>query len=187
MTIPNVSYLVWVDLEMTGLDPVKNKILEIACIITTQDLEIVAQSPVIAIHHDVAKLVCMDTWCTEMHKKSGLLDAVAASKFSLQQAEAEILTFVKQHCYEKKSPLCGNSVWMDRFFMRFHMPTLYDFLHYRTIDVSSIKELIKRWYPGDPQSSFKKENAHRALGDIVESIEELKHYKRHFFKTSSMF
>jgi len=183
----NIKNFVWIDLEMTGLDPVGNHVLEIACVITTEDLDFVAESPVIAIKHSDEILKKMDAWCTGMHTKSGLVKAVNESTVTLAQAEETILAFVKQYCYEKKSPLCGNSVWLDRFFMKFHMPRLYDFLHYRTIDVSTIKELIKRWYPDDPQAQFKKNNAHRALADIHESINELKQYRRHFFKSSSLF
>ena len=183
----NIKNFVWIDLEMTGLDPVQNHVLEIACVITTEDLNVVAESPVIVIQHTNEVLKKMDAWCTGMHTKSGLVKAVNESTVTLAQAEEIILTFVKQYCYEKKSPLCGNSVWLDRFFMKFHMPRLYDFLHYRTIDVSTIKELIKRWYSDDPQAQFKKNNAHRALADIHESINELKQYRRHFFKSSSLF
>lgn len=182
----NIKNLVWIDLEMTGLDPVDNTVLEIACIVTSEDLDVVAEHPALAINHSPDVLKTMDAWCTGMHTKSGLVKQVCESPLSLAQAESVILDFLKQYCYEKKSPLCGNSVWLDRFFMKFHMPRLYDFLHYRTIDVSTIKELIKRWYPDDPQTQFKKENTHRALADIHESINELRHYRRHFFKASSL-
>jgi oligoribonuclease len=183
----NIKNFVWIDLEMTGLDPLGNTILEIATVITTEDLEIVAEGPVIIINHPEEVLKKMDPWCTGMHTKTGLVQSVLSSPFSLQDAETMTLEFLKQHCYEKKSPLCGNSVWLDRFFLKFYMPQVYDFLFYRTIDVSTIKELIKRWYPNDPQINFKKQNTHRALDDIYESINELKYYKRHFFKASSMF
>lgn len=180
----NIKHFVWIDLEMTGLDPARDLILEIACIITTEHLDIVAKGPVISIKQSEDALKKMEPWSADAHKKSGLLDQVIRSTITVEEAEAQILNFVKKYCYEKKSPLCGNSVWMDRFFLRFHMPRLYDFLHYRTIDVSTVKELIKRWYPSDPQSQFKKDNPHRALDDIIESINELKHYKKHFFKNS---
>ena len=182
----NIRNLVWIDLEMTGLDPVQDVILEIACIVTTDDLEIIAQSPAIIIHHSQETLQRMDQWCTKMHCDTGLLEAVKKSKISLLQAEQHILTFVKSYCYDKKSLLCGNSVWFDKFFLRLHMPALYTFLHYRIIDVSTVKELVKRWYPNDPQANFKKNNTHRALEDIQESIAELKHYKKYFFKNSLM-
>lgn len=177
----------WIDLEMTGLDPMGNTILEIATVVTTEDLEIVAEGPVFVINHTEEVLKKMDPWCTGMHTKTGLIQAVLNSSISLEDAENLTLEFLKQHCYEKKSPLCGNSVWLDRFFLKFYMPKIYDFLFYRTIDVSTVKELIKRWYPNDPQINFKKQNTHRALDDIYESINELKHYRRHFLKTSSMF
>lgn len=175
------------DLEMTGLDPVGDTILEIATVITTDELEIVAEGPVIVVNHPEETLKKMNAWCTGMHTKSGLVESVNQSTISLAEAEHMTLEFLKEYCYEKKSPLCGNSVWFDRFFLNFHMPKVYDFLYYRTIDVSTIKELIKRWYPNDPQINFKKKNSHRALDDIHESINELKHYRRHFFKSSSMF
>ena len=183
----NIKHFVWIDLEMTGLDPVGNTILEIATVITTEDLDSVAEGPVIVINHPEAVLKKMDPWCLDMHAKTGLIQSVQQSTISLEVAERLTLDFLKEYCYEKKSPLCGNSVWLDRFFLKFYMPKVYDFLFYRTIDVSSVKELIKRWYPNDPQINFKKQNCHRALDDIHESINELKYYKRHFFKTSSMF
>ncbi len=182
----NIRNLVWIDLEMTGLDPLQNVILEIACIITSQDLEVIAQTPSIAINHSEEVLKKMDAWCVKMHTETGLLDAVKKSSFSLQDAEQHILHFVKNYCYDDKSLLCGNSIWFDKFFLRLHMPTLYNFLHYRIIDVSTVKELIRRWYPNDPQANFKKNNSHKALEDIQESIAELKHYKKHFFKNSLM-
>lgn len=179
-----IHNLIWIDLEMTGLDPVGNSILEIACVVTNDALEVVAEGPVIAINHTPEILNSMDTWCTGMHTKTGLIKAVLDSTVTMSQAENQILEFLKQYCYEKKSPLCGNSVWLDRFFLKFHMPKLYDFIYYRTIDVTTIKVLITRWYPTDPQINFKKKNVHRALDDIYESIAELKYYKKHFFKNS---
>ncbi len=179
-----IHNLIWVDLEMTGLDPLGNTILEMACVITNDRLEVVAEGPVLVVNHPAEVLDGMDAWCKGMHAKSGLIDSVLCSTLTMEQAEEKMLEFLREYCYEKKSPLCGNSVWLDRFFLKVHMPKLYDFIYYRTIDVTTIKVLINRWYPTDPQINFKKKNAHRALGDIYESIEELKYYKKHFFKNS---
>lgn len=173
--------LVWIDLEMTGLCPEKDYILEIATIITDSQLNIIAQQPSLIIHNDPENLKNMSEWVKTTHSKSGLLDAVAASKLTLLQAERETLDFLRQYCVPEKSPLCGNSIWQDRAFLRLHMPKIYDFLHYRIIDVSSFKEVIKRWYPRDGGAEYKKKDAHRALDDIIESIEELKYYRSKFF------
>lgn len=172
---------IWIDLEMTGLDPKTDKILEIVSVVTDGDLNIIAQGPEIVISHPESRLLKMDPWCTRVHKKTGLWDRVIASDTSLEEAEQQTLSFLRQHCNPKKSPLAGNSVWMDRVFIMNYMTRLYDFMHYRTIDVSTIKELIKAWYPDEAQT-FKKQNSHRALGDILESIEELKHYRKLVFK-----
>lgn len=177
----NKNNLVWIDLEMTGLDPLKDKILEIATIVTDNQLNIVAEGPVIVIGQSDETLEAMGEWCTNVHGKSGLLQKVVNSDITEAQAQEETLEFLRNYCRPGKSPLCGNSVWMDRFFILHHMPELYTFLNYRTIDVSSIKELAKRWSPENPALEFKKENTHRALEDIRESIEELKHYKECFF------
>lgn len=173
--------LVWIDLEMTGLNPEKDKILEIAVIVTDNQLNIVAEGPVIVIGQTNETLEEMDKWCIKVHGKSGLLQKVVDSDVTELEAEEEVLDFLEEYCLPGKSPLCGNSVWMDRFFLFHHMPELYKFLHYRTIDVSTIKELAKRWSPGNPALEFKKQNTHRALDDIRESIDELKHYKECFF------
>lgn len=173
--------LVWIDLEMTGLDAAKDKILEIATIVTDNQLNIVAQGPVIVIHQPNDILENMNEWCIQTHNKTGLLQKVVDSDVTETRAEQETIEFLRKYCQEGKSPLCGNSVWMDRFFLFHHMPQLYDFLHYRTVDVSTIKELAKRWSPNNPALDFEKQNTHRALDDIKESIEELKHYKECFF------
>lgn len=177
----NNNTLVWIDLEMTGLNPVTDKILEIATIVTTNELEVIAEGPSIVLGQSDDCLRNMDEWCIRVHKESGLLEKVVNSDITEAQAQEETLNFLRQHTYKGVSPLCGNSVWMDRFFILHHMPELYAFLHYRTIDVSSIKEIAKRWYPENPALEFKKQNTHRALDDIRESIEELKHYKDCFF------
>ena len=177
----NKNNLIWIDLEMTGLDPVKDKILEIATIVTDNELNIIEEGPVVVIGQSDECLEAMDDWCVRVHKQSGLLEKVVNSSVTEAQAQDQTLDFLYKHCQPGKSPLCGNSVWMDRFFFLHHMSDLYTFLHYRTIDVSTIKELAKRWYPNSPALDFKKQNTHRALDDIRESIGELKHYKDCFF------
>jgi len=174
------DHLIWIDLEMTGLDPEKHVIVEIATIVTDEQLNIVAEGPEIAITHPENILAEMEEWSREHHQASGLLDRVKASPYTCRQAEQETIDFVSQHCRKNQSPLCGNSVWQDRLFLLKHMPRLEDFLHYRIIDVSSIKELVKKWYPSLP--SFKKQNDHLAMKDIKASIEELKFYRQNVFR-----
>lgn len=173
--------LIWIDLEMTGLCPEKDHILEIASIVTDSQLQVIAEGPSLIIHCPDSCLEGMSEWVNKTHTKSGLLDAVAQSKISLEQAEQETLKFLSEHCLPEKSPLCGNSIWQDRSFLRLHMPRVESFLHYRTIDVTSFKEVIKRWYQGDPRSEYKKKDNHRALDDIRESIGELMYYHENFF------
>jgi oligoribonuclease len=175
------SALVWIDLEMTGLNPEHDTILEIATVVTTNTLELIAQGPSFVIHQPDELLAKMDSWNTEHHTKSGLVDAVRKSTISLKEAEAATLTFLEKYAHKNFSPLCGNSVWQDRFFLKRHMPSIDRFLNYRIIDVSSIKEVIKRWYPYSPYEHFVKVENHRALEDILQSIEELKHYQTYFF------
>ncbi len=176
------SKFIWIDLEMTGLEPEKDVILQIATIVTDGDLNIIAQGPEIVISQPEKALDGMDKWCTAVHTKSGLCDKVKASDTSVQEAESQTLAFLRDHCTEGRSPLAGNSVWMDRVFIMKYMPRLYNFLHYRTIDVSTIKELCKAWYDQTDQVKFKKQNAHRALDDIIESIDELKFYRQLMFQ-----
>lgn len=173
--------LVWIDLEMTGLCAERDHILEIASIVTDSQLNIIAQGPSIIIHYPENSLQGMSEWVRTTHTKSGLLEAVRESSITLEAAEQETLNFLRQHCVPEKSPLCGNSIWQDRSFLRLHMPLVHGFLNYRMIDVSSFKEIIKRWYAEDPQAKYKKKDAHRALDDIIESIEELKYYRSKFF------
>ncbi|RDV36690.1 oligoribonuclease [Bradymonadaceae bacterium TMQ3] len=173
--------LVWVDLEMTGLDPKTCTILEIATIVTDSQLQIVAEGPNLVIHHSDEVLDAMDAWNTEHHGKSGLTAAVKASKLTLAQAEAQTLAFVQEHCGPKSAPLCGNSIWQDRRFLAEYMPRLEDYLHYRIIDVSSVKEVVRRWYPAGVAMPPRKEQSHRALDDIKDSIEELKFYRSEVF------
>jgi len=177
---PRKKRLVWMDLEMTGLNPDTDQILEIATIITTSELEVIARGPNIAIHHPEDVLARMDEWCQEHHAASGLIQRVLDSGISLAEAEVKTLAFIRQHVIENSAPLCGNSIHQDRRFLSRYMPDIESFLHYRIIDVSSIKELVRRWYPNvDPP---KKEETHLALKDIIESIEELRYYRRHYFR-----
>jgi len=171
--------LIWLDLEMTGLDPEKDVIVEIATIVTDGHLKEVAEGPNIAINHPEATLRSMEPWSQEHHEASGLLDRVRASDYNNQDAMQATLAFLAEHCEREKSPLCGNTIWQDRRFLIKHMPELEKFFHYRNIDVSSLKELVRRWYPSLP--AYNKENAHLALGDIRESINELRYYRRNVF------
>ncbi|CAK1585199.1 unnamed protein product [Parnassius mnemosyne] len=174
--------IVWMDLEMTGLDIDKDHILEIACLVTNADLDIVATGPNLIIHQPEEILNSMGQWCTAQHGESGLTEASRNSSLSIQEAERQVLEFVSRHVPENRSPLAGNSVYMDRLFIRKFMPKLDSYLHYRIIDVSTIKELGKRWYPKEfskiPQKKFK----HRCMHDITESIAELKYYRENIFK-----
>lgn len=173
--------LVWLDLEMSGLNPQTDTILEMATVITDSELAFIAQGPNIVIHQPDYILEAMDAWNQHHHKKSGLIEAVKQSSISLEQAEQETLAFLKDHCVATLSPLCGNSIYHDKAFIRRLMPKLNDFLNYRLIDVSTIKELIKRWYPTHPQVRYEKKEVHRALEDTYAAIEELKHYRNYFF------
>jgi oligoribonuclease len=179
MVIEANRCLVWMDLEMSGLDPNTCVILEIAAVVTDNDLAIIAEGPNIAIHYPQETLLTMESWSREHHGASGLLDRVQASDSSCGKAEEAMLAFLSPHTEKGRSPLCGNSVWQDRRFLARQMPLLNAFFHYRNIDVSSVKELARRWYPSLPP--FKKTKTHLALSDIKESIEELKYYRRHVF------
>lgn len=172
--------LVWMDLEMSGLDPDHCTILEIATIITDAELRIIAEGPDLVIHHDDAVLDAMDEWCTKHHGASGLTAAVKASTISLADAEAQTLAFVAEHCAPRSSPLCGNTIWQDRRFLVRYMPSLDAHLHYRLVDVSTIKELSRRWYPD--VKAPPKSDSHRALDDIRESIAELAFYRGSVFR-----
>ena len=174
--------LVWIDPEMTGLNPEVDVILEVASIITDGNLNILAEGPDYAIHHSDEVLQTMNDWCKEQHGLSGLIKAVQESTITLEQAEQDMLDFIKEYCPSEKGMLAGNTVWVDRIFLKKYMPKIVHYLHYKLIDVSSVQQLIKRWYPNDPQAEFKKAETHRALDDIKESIEELKHYRQYFFK-----
>ena len=177
------KFLVWVDLEMTGLDPKTCTILEIAAIITDNELNIIAESPVLAIKHSDKVLDGMEAWSRFHHKKSGLTAECRTSRTRMKKAEEIILDFVKSHCPVRSSPLCGNTIWQDRRFLVKYMPTLEAYLHYRVVDVSSVKELVSRWYPADFKMPREKKQTHRVLEDIRESIDELKYYRKKVFTT----
>ncbi|CAH0542879.1 oligoribonuclease [Vibrio marisflavi] len=172
--------LIWIDLEMTGLNPETHKIIEIATIVTDKELNILAEGPVLAIHQDEKELDKMDDWCTRTHTGSGLVDRVRASKVSTQQAMQETLEFLEKWVPQGKSPICGNSVGQDRKFLLKHMPELDSYFHYRVIDVSTIKELTRRW-KADVVDGFSKQGTHLALDDIRESIAELSYYRKTIF------
>jgi oligoribonuclease len=175
------EHLIWMDLEMTGLDPDTDRILEVATLITDSDLNIVAEGPLLYVQQADEVLEGMDEWNTTHHTTSGLVDFVRKEGISESEAEQQTLAFLRQHVPEGSSPLCGNSIGQDRRFLVRYMPELESYLHYRNLDVSTVKELARRWRP-DIASSMKKENTHRALDDIKESIEELRHYRDQFFK-----
>lgn len=173
--------LVWIDLEMTGLNPDSDRIIEIATIITDSNLNVVAEGPVIAVHQSDSRLSAMDEWNTRTHGETGLIERVKTAAHTEEDAENETLEFIQHYIPKKKSPLCGNSICQDRRFLYRYMPKLEAWLHYRNLDVSSIKELVSRWRP-EIRDSFTKRNTHRALDDIRESIQELRHYREHFFR-----
>lgn len=177
------NYLVWMDLEMTGLEPERDVIIEIATIITDSDLNLIAEGPVIAVHQPQILLDAMDEWNTRTHGASGLVKRVQESAQDARAAELATLEFLKQHVEAGKSPLCGNSIHQDRRFLVKYMPELEAFFHYRNIDVSTLKELAKRWQP-EVVNSFKKAESHQALDDIRESIAELQHYRQHWLKNA---
>jgi oligoribonuclease len=177
----NENNLIWIDLEMTGLDPDTDVIIEIATIVTDADLNVLAEGPTFAIHQPDSVLTGMDEWNTNQHGKSGLTQRVRDSKISLADAEAQTIAFLEQWVPKGKSPICGNSICQDRRFLVRGMPTLERYFHYRNLDVSTVKELARRWAP-DVLLGVKKSSAHLAMDDIKDSINELKHYREHFFK-----
>lgn len=173
--------LIWIDLEMTGLNTMTDTIIEIATIITDSELNILAEGPVFAIHTPDMVLNGMDDWNTRQHGQSGLIDRIRRSTVTLEQAEAETIAFLSNYVEAGRSPMCGNSICQDRRFLARQMPELERFFHYRNLDVSTVKELAYRWRP-DILNSFEKKGSHLALDDIRDSIRELRHYKEHFFK-----
>lgn len=176
----NPNHLIWIDLEMTGLDPDKDRIIEIATIVTDADLNILAEGPVLAIHQSDEILNGMDEWNTRQHGGSGLTARVRASTVTERAAELQTLEFLRQYVPAKASPICGNSICQDRRFLWRHMPKLEAFFHYRNLDVSSVKELAVRWYP-ELVKGIRKNSTHLALDDIRDSINELRYYRDHFF------
>ncbi|XP_077360334.1 small fragment nuclease [Festucalex cinctus] len=177
--------MVWVDLEMTGLDIENDKILEMACIITDSDLNILAEGPNLIITQSDDVLESMSEWCVEQHGKTGLTQEVRQSKITLEQAEYEFLSFIRQHTPPGQCPLAGNSVHADKRFLDKYMPHFMNHLHYRIIDVSSIKELCRRWFPVEYERAPRKKATHRALEDIRESIKELQYYRDSIFKATT--
>lgn len=179
--MPRESALLWIDLEMTGLDPEKDRIIEMAAIVTDVNLNSLAESPVMTVHQSDILLAQMDEWCTRQHGQSGLTARVRDSQTTESEAEQQMLAFVRHYTDKGISPMCGNSIGQDRRFLVKYMPELEAHFHYRNIDVSSIKELAKRWKPS-VMKGLKKKGAHLALDDIRDSIEELRHYRRHLFR-----
>lgn len=174
--------LVWIDLEMTGLDPFSDRIIEIAAVVTNKDLEELAVGPVLAIHQEPSVLNAMDDWNTKQHARSGLTERVRNSEVTEEQAEQAVLNFIRQHVPSNDSPMCGNSICQDRRFLARFMPELERYFHYRNLDVSTLKELAQRWYP--KERGFEKESKHLALDDIRGSIEELRYYRSHLLKST---
>jgi oligoribonuclease len=173
--------LVWLDMEMTGLDPDRDRIIEIAIVVTDSQLNALSQAPVLVVHQADAVLDAMDDWNKSTHARSGLIDKVKASTLNERVAEEQLLAFLAQHVPAKTSPMCGNSICQDRRFLARHMPRLEAYFHYRNLDVSTLKELAKRWKP-EIAKGLVKQGKHEALADIHESIDELKYYREHFLK-----
>ncbi|GAB2715773.1 oligoribonuclease [Halomonas garicola] len=183
-TTPRKDLLIWIDLEMTGLDPNRERIIEVATLVTDGDLNTVAEGPVIAVKQPDSLLEQMDDWNRKTHGESGLVKRVQESTTDTAAAEAQTLAFLRRYVEPGTSPMCGNSIHQDRRFLEREMPELWAFFHYRNLDVSTVKELAKRWNP-DALKGFTKRNAHLAMDDIKESIEELSHYRRTFLQTGN--
>ncbi|GMQ84286.1 MAG: oligoribonuclease [Gammaproteobacteria bacterium] len=181
----NTNGLIWIDLEMTGLNPDTDRIIEVAIVITDSQLNTIAEGPVLAVHQPDSVLDGMDEWNKRTHRDTGLVERVKASTLNEAEAEKQTLAFIQQHVSKNKSPMCGNSICQDRRFLARLMPELEAWFHYRNLDVSSIKELVYRWKP-DLISGFVKKNTHKALDDIRESIEELKYYREHFLRVEKI-
>jgi oligoribonuclease len=175
------SRLIWIDLEMTGLDTLKDHIIEIATVVTDKDLNILAEGPVLAIRHPESVLAAMDEWNQRQHGSSGLVQRVLESQVTMAMAEKQTLEFLSKWIDKGQSPMCGNSICQDRRFLARQMPALERFFHYRNLDVSTVKELVRRWAPGVMQG-FQKNTSHLALDDVHDSINELIHYRQHFMR-----
>ncbi|MCA3130934.1 MAG: oligoribonuclease [Rhodocyclaceae bacterium] len=175
------SNLIWIDMEMSGLSPDNDRVLEVALVVTNGNLDIVAEGPVRVVHQSDAVLDAMDAWNKGTHGRSGLIDRVKASVFSELAVEAELVAWLSQHVPAGASPMCGNSICQDRRFLARHMPRLEAFFHYRNLDVSTLKELARRWRP-ELMGGFAKHGKHEALADILESIAELRYYREHFLR-----
>jgi oligoribonuclease len=173
--------LIWIDLEMTGLDPARDRVIEIATVVTDKQLNVLAEGPVLAIHQDDATLEGMDEWNTRQHGRSGLTDRVRQTRVTEEEAELATLAFLGRYAEPGASPMCGNSICQDRRFLARWMPELERFFHYRNLDVSTLKELARRWAP-DVAAGFRKESQHLALQDIRDSIEELRYYREFLFR-----
>jgi oligoribonuclease len=173
----DANNLIWIDMEMTGLQPDSDRIIEIALLVTDPELRTLAEGPVLVVHQPPEVLDAMDSWNKGTHKKTGLIDRVLASTLSEAQAERQAVEFLQQHVPANSSPMCGNSICQDRRFLARWMPQLESYFHYRNLDVSTLKELVRRWKP-EALKGFSKEGKHEALADILESIEELKYYRK---------
>ncbi len=181
-TDPRGARIVWADLEMTGLDPERERIIEIAMLITDAELNVVAEGPNLVVHQSDELLAAMDEWNTKHHGASGLTERVRESTITEAEAEAQVLAFLEEHCDARTAPLAGNSIHQDRRFIALYMQSVDAFLHYRMIDVSTIKEVTQRWYPEEYSKRPGKRGNHRAMDDILESIEELRYYREAVFK-----
>ena len=176
---PDANALIWIDLEMTGLSPERDRIIEVATIVTDSQLNVIAEGPVLAVHQAESALDAMDDWNKRTHGGTGLIERVRQSTITEREAELQTLQFLRRHVPKNRSPMCGNSICQDRRFLARLMPELEAWFHYRNLDVSTLKELAQRWRP-DLQANLVKKSTHRALDDIRESIDELRYYKQHF-------
>ena len=177
----DATRLIWIDLEMTGLKPETDRVIEVALVVTDASLVTVAEAPVWVVHQDDATLAAMDSWNQGTHGRSGLIDKVKASALTEGIVEGAALEFLREHVPPRVSPMCGNSICQDRRFLARYMPALEDYFHYRNLDVSTLKELCKRWRP-EVARGFDKDTKHTALADVYESLDELKYYREHFLK-----